>query len=141
MYCLAQPERCIGLLRVAGGRLNNDREWHAAYERGMQEGRESPPEFAYPPNLVANKQLNADYKRYGQRPSLFREVAMLDGPALFVYGAEDIRPSWSVEQVATLMPRAHFVLLPGADHYPDRTHPAQMRTHAGAFLRPLPHEF
>jgi proline iminopeptidase len=138
MYALTHPERCAGLLCVAGGRLNNDREWQAAYERGMREGRETPPAFAYAPNLAANKQLNTDYKRYIQRPTLFREVAALAVPALFLYGGEDIRPSWPVEQVAALMPRARFVLLPEADHYPYRTHPDEVRTHADAFLRSLP---
>jgi proline iminopeptidase len=54
IYALAHPKRCDRLLCVAGGRLNNDREWHTAYDRGMREGRETPPEFAYPPNPVAN---------------------------------------------------------------------------------------
>ncbi len=137
MYALAHPERCAGLLCVAGGRLNNDREWQAAYDRGMQEGREVLPEFAYPPNLVVNKQLNADYKRYVQRPTLFREVAALAVPALFLYGAADIRPSWATEQVAALMPHARFVLFPEADHYPYRTHPDEVHAHADAFLRSL----
>jgi proline iminopeptidase len=140
MYALAHPERCAGLICVAGGRLNNDREWHAAYDRGMREGRETPPAFAYPPNRVANAQLNADHKRYVQRPTLFREVAALDVPALFLHGGEDIRPSWATEQVAALMPRARFVLLPAADHYPYRTHPDEVRAHADAFLRSLPRE-
>ena len=137
MYALTHPERCSGLLCVAGGRLTNDREWQAAYERGMREGRETPPAFAYPQNMAANKQLNADYKRYVQRPTLFREVAALAAPALFLYGGEDIRPSWPVEQMAALMSRARFTLLPGADHYPYRTHPDEVRTHAASFLRSL----
>lgn len=137
IYALAHPAHCAGLLCVAGGRLSNDREWQAAYDRGMREGREAPPEFASPPNLAANKQLNADYKRYVQRPTLFREVAALDLPALFLYGTQDIRPSWPTEQVAALMPRVRFVLLPAADHYPYRTHPDEVRDHADAFLRSL----
>lgn len=138
MYALTHPERCAGLLCVAGGRVNNDREWHAAYDRGRQAGLETPPAFAYPPNPVANSQLNADYQRYVQRPTLFREIAALDVPALFLYGGADIRPSWAVEQVATLMPRARFVLLPQADHFLYPTHPHEVRAYADAFLRSLP---
>jgi len=134
IYALAHPARADRILCVAGGRLNNDREWHAAYDRGVAAKLETPPAFAYPPNLVANRQINADYKRYVQRPALLRDVARLDVPALFLYGARDIRPSWPVEQVAALMPRARFVLLPGADHFPYRTHPDEIRREARAFL-------
>jgi proline iminopeptidase len=100
----------------------------------MKEGRESAPEFAFPPNLVVNKQLNADYKRYVQRPTLFREIAALDVRALFLYGGNDIRPSWAVEQVAELMPRAKFVVIPDADHYLYLTHPDEVRGHFDLFL-------
>ncbi|MBA2518667.1 MAG: alpha/beta hydrolase [Chloroflexia bacterium] len=138
IYALAHPGRCAGLLAVAGGRLNNDREWHAAYDQGRREGREVAPEDDPPLNLAENQQLNADYKRYVQRPTLFRQVAALDLPALFLYGAEDIRPAWAVAQVAALMPRARFVLLPGADHYPYRTHPDEVHAHVDAYLSSLP---
>ena len=104
----------------------------------MKEGREKPLPACRPFNSTANQQLNADFKRYVQRPSLFRDVASLDVPALFLYGAEDIRPSWAVAQIAALLPRARFVLLPGADHYLYETHPREVRARAGAFLRAFP---
>jgi proline iminopeptidase len=137
IYALAHPDYCAGLLCIAGGRLNNDREWHATYDRGLAEGREKPLEHDVPPNKAANKQLNTDYKRYVQRPSLFREVAALDVPALFLYGAEDTRPSWALAQVAALLPRAKFVLLPEADHYLYLSHPVDVRAHGDAFLRSI----
>lgn len=138
IYALAHPNRCDGLICLAGGRLNNDREWHAAYARGRDAGLERPLPDDLLPSPVANKQLNADFTRYVQRPTLFREVAALDVPALFVYGADDIRPSWPVEQVAALMPRGRFVSVPGADHDPYRTQPAKVRALVDAFLRSLP---
>jgi proline iminopeptidase len=140
IFALTHPQRCAGLLCVAGGRLNNDREWHAAYDRRRAEGHEPPLENELPPNMAVNQQLNADFKRYVQRPTLFREVAALAVPALFLYGEEDIRPSWAVAQVAALLPRARFILLPGADHYLYLTHPDQVRAHAAAFLLSLTRE-
>lgn len=137
IYALSHPEHCAGLICVAGGRLNNDREWHAAYKRGREEGQEHAPDDEPPANIVVNQQLSAEFKRYVQRPTLWREVASLPVPALFLYGAMDIRPSWAVAQVATLMPEARFVLLPEADHYLYLSHPEDVRAHAGSFLREL----
>jgi proline iminopeptidase len=77
IYALSHPERCAGLLCVAGGRLTNDREWHAAYTRGREEGRELAPDDALPANTAVNQQLSAEFKRYVQRPTLWREVASL----------------------------------------------------------------
>jgi proline iminopeptidase len=88
--------------------------------------------------MAVNQQLNADFKRYVQRPTLFRDVASLDLPALFLYGAGDIRPTWAVAQIAALLPRAWFILLAGADHYLYETHRKEVRTQADAFLRSLP---
>jgi proline iminopeptidase len=137
IYALAHPERCAGLLCVAGGRLSNDREWHAAYQRGREEGREPTPAEVPLPNMTVNQHLNADFKHYVQRPTLWREVASLIVPALFLYGANDIRPSWAVEQVATLMPQARFVLQPEADHFLYLSHPDEMRHHTNTFLDTL----
>jgi proline iminopeptidase len=134
IYALTHPDRCAGLLCVAGGRLTNDREWYAAYARGVEEGREAPLKTDPPTNMMVNRQLSADFKRYIQRPTLLREVAALQAPAIFLYGTEDIRPSWAVEQVAMLLPNARFNLMPHADHYLYLTHPGHVRSQADAFL-------
>ncbi len=117
IYALTHPERCASLLCLAGGRLSNDREWYAAYARGVEEGREVPLQTDPPTNMAVNRHLSADFKRYLQRPTLFREVAALQVPALFLYGDADIRPSWAVAQIAALLPQAQFVLLSKADQF------------------------
>jgi proline iminopeptidase len=38
-------------------------------------------------------------------------------PALFVAAENDIRPSWPSEQLARLIPHAHFVMVENAAHY------------------------
>jgi proline iminopeptidase len=137
IYALAHADRCLGLICLAGGRLNNDRDWHAAYDRGMQEGLETQPEYAYPPNRIANRQLNDDYKSFIKRPALLRELAELEVPSLFLYGESDIRPSWAVEQIARLMPAAKFVMIPNADHYFYLSNPDVVRSQVDAFLKSL----
>ncbi len=116
IYALHYPEQVRGIICLAGGRLNNDREWHAAYTRGRDAGLEPDLDYDYAPNLDVNAQVNLAAKRYIQRPTLWREVAQLQAPALFIYGDQDIRPSWPVEQVANLLPNGRFVMLSGAQH-------------------------
>jgi proline iminopeptidase len=139
-YALHHPERTLGVVCIAGGRVHNDREWHQAYERGRDAGIETLPEFDYPPNLEVNRQLNAEWKRYIQRPTLFREIARLDRPTLFLYGDQDIRPGWPVEQVANLLPNAHFERIEGADHHPWVTHSDALARALHNFVSSLPAE-
>ncbi|HEY1014544.1 MAG TPA: alpha/beta hydrolase [Herpetosiphonaceae bacterium] len=133
IYALRYPERVERLICLAGGRMNNDREWHAAYSRNRDAGLEPPLDFRFPPNMEVNAQVNADQKRFIQRPRLWREIAELRVPALFVYGAADIRPSWPVEQVARLLPAASFVLL-DADHHLWLGRPDELRAALRDFL-------
>jgi proline iminopeptidase len=117
IYTLRYPERAIGFICISGGRFHNDRDWHRLYSERKEQGLEALPDFKYPPNLEVNRQGNLAWKEYIQRPSLWRELSELDRPGLMLYGEQDIRPSWPVEQVAALLPMARFSLIAGADHY------------------------
>ena len=74
-------------------------------------------------------------KQYIQRPSLLKDIAALDRPALFLYGEHDIRPNWPVEQVARLLPDAQFHLLTGANHYLWASHAAELEKMLQEFVR------
>ncbi len=117
----------MGFVCISGGRFHNDREWHQVYAERKDKGLEKLPEFAYPPNMEVNRQGNLSWKSYIQRPTLWRELSELNTPGMFLYGSEDIRPSWPVEQVAALLPNAKFQLIPGADHHLWVTHSAEMK--------------
>jgi proline iminopeptidase len=114
IYALEEPAHVAGLICLSGGRIQNDREWHAEYER--RKGEERLPHFAYPPNPEVNREINLSWKHYIQKPGLLKAISQLTVPALFVYGEKDIRPSWPVEQVVNLLPNARFELIKGAEH-------------------------
>jgi proline iminopeptidase len=113
---------------------SNDREWHKEYESGRKQQSEHLPEFDYPPNLEVNEQLNCCWKRYIQKPILLKALSKLEMPSLFVYGTQDIRPMWPVEQVARLMPNARFELIEGAEHILWLSHPNQLRLLLRSFV-------
>jgi proline iminopeptidase len=52
-----------------------------------------------------------------------------------VYGEHDIRPSWPVEQVAQLLPKASFQMIAGADHHMWVTHAGDLKALLRAFVR------
>jgi proline iminopeptidase len=133
-YALAYPGHVLGLICIAGGRIHNDREWHRIYSERRDQGMETLPPFDYPPNLEVNAQVNRSWKAYIQRPSLLKEIVHLDRPALFVYGDQDIRPIWPIEQVAQLLPNASFQMIRGADHHIWVTHAEAMRAPLRDFL-------
>lgn len=127
LYALEHSSRVAGLICIAGGRVHDDREWHAEYERRKTAEGEYLPEFLYPPNTEVNKQVNASWKRYIKQPDLLSRISRLQIPALFVYGERDIRPRWPTEQIAHLMPNARFELIRDAEHVIWATHEHELR--------------
>lgn len=115
LYARVHPERTLGLLCLAGGRVTDDRNWHNAYQRRHRE--EPAPLTSYPPNLAVNRAVCDDWKHVIHDPSLLHDLAGCQVPGLFLYGEHDIRPRWAVEQVAHLLPFAEFTELRGANHY------------------------
>ena len=136
-YALAYPEHVLGFICISGGRIHNDREWHRIYSERRDQGLETLPAFDYPPNMEVNAQVNRSWKAYIQRPSLLKEIAHLGRPALFLYGDQDIRPSWPMEQVAQLLPNASFHMIEGADHHLWVTHSEAMRAPLRDFVQQL----
>lgn len=132
MYALRYPDRVLGIACISGGRFHNDREWHRVYEERRH--LEALPEFAFPPNMDVNRQGNRSAREYMRRPALWKELSRLDAPALFVYGGADIRPSWCVEQVANVLPKARFVRIEGADHHPWTTHAEEVGRELRGFV-------
>ncbi|MEM6708429.1 MAG: alpha/beta fold hydrolase [Pseudomonadota bacterium] len=131
-YALHYRASVIGLIGLAGGRVHNDRSWKRHYEENKH--RETLPPAASEPNLAVNRSLNDDWKLFCQRPTLLRDLAALTIPTLFVYGEDDIRPSWPTEQISELMPAAEFRRIPGADHHLWQHKPGELKRAIADFL-------
>jgi len=134
IYALEHTPHAAGLICVSGGRMHNDREWHAEYARRREREGEREPHYDYPPNTEVNRQVNSSWKRYVQNPELLKSISRLTVPALFVYGDRDIRPSWPVEQVARLMPDARFELIEGAEHVAWFSHHEELKSLLRTFV-------
>jgi proline iminopeptidase len=134
IYALKYTPHVAGLICIAGGRIHNDREWHSEYERRKEQVGEYLPHFDYPPNYEVNTQLNRSWKGYTQNPTLLRTISRLRVPALFIYGDKDIRPSWPIEQVASLMPNARFEFIEGAGHVIWVSHPNELKSNLRNFV-------
>jgi proline iminopeptidase len=105
-YALGHPGRVRALVSLSGSGIQNDREWHEAYRAGRDAGRDQTPAFDYPVKIEVNRVGNASWRAFIKDPALLRRIAEQTVPMLAVYGSEDIRPSWSVEQIVRLMPKA-----------------------------------
>ena len=136
-YALAYPDRVRGVLYVCGHDPHNDRGWSAAYQRELEERGELTPTYRIPPNMEVNAAGNESVREYAHRPSLWREIADLDVPALIVTAERDIRPAWPAVQLAHLLPNAKLEEVAGAEHSLWMTHPAELEETLRAFLKEL----
>ena len=137
-YAVEHPDSTLGVIHLCGTGVQNDRDWKAAYEAGVEAGRNEPPfEIAW--NREVNQKANASWRRWIKGPDLLRRLADLEVPFLFLYGERDIRPSFAVQQVANLLPVAAYVEVAGADHWPWITHPHEIRHAVTRFLQTIDH--
>ncbi len=126
-YALHYPTQVIGLIGIAGGSLVNDRTWSEVYRRGLQEVGEDLGGTVFTAAEQVNPEGNRSWRAYIKRPTLFREVADLTIPAIFINAAADIRPNWPTRQLAELLPNGHYVEIPEATHHIWRTHAEELR--------------
>lgn len=133
-YALDHPAHTAAVVYLAGTGVQDDRQWHDAYEAGRAARRERDPDFAFPPNLDVNRAANASTREYIKQPSLLRRLADLEVPMLALSGSEDIRPVWPVLQLVNLLPYARLEMIEGAGHTMWLTHPDELRSRLRAFV-------
>ncbi len=126
-YALRHPERVIGVIGIAGGKVLNDRDWSATYSRRRDSIGEDLGGKVYQADPEVNTQGNAEWKEYCRRPGLFRELADLRTPCVFINASDDIRPNWPTRQLAELIPDGRYVEIEGAAHHLWLTHATELR--------------
>jgi proline iminopeptidase len=98
-------------------------------------------EFAdvpYAINFDCNTALNEEEKRIDEADLLGRCRA-LDVPVLAVHGSRDPRPSWALEAMLAVLPRAELVIMDGVGHLPWLEDPTPFGQIAREFVS-RPHE-
>lgn len=131
-YALRHPSRVLGLIGLAGGKVLNDRSWSEAYHENLATVGEDLGGKVFHADPLVNTLGNEAWKVFCRRPTLFRELADLATPCVFVNASEDIRPNWPTRQLAELIPGARYEEIDGAAHTIWLTHaePLRDRLHA-----------
>lgn len=126
-YAIERPRHTRAVLAISPTGVQDDRDWHRAYEAGRQGGKDQVAESAFDVNPETHATTLASWRQYIKQPELLRRLAALATPYLAVIGSDDVRPSWPVEQVAALVPRGEVAVIVGAGHCPWWTHPTELR--------------
>ncbi|WP_102125730.1 alpha/beta fold hydrolase [Deinococcus planocerae] len=122
-YALAHPGRVTRLVSWAGTGIQNDRDWHAAYEAS----KDTEPRFEVAWNPEVHRSLLDDWRRFVKTPDLLARLARLEVPVTFLHMGADIRPGWPAAQLAALLARGEFRELPDAPHNAWLTHAAELK--------------
>ncbi|HYI67340.1 MAG TPA: alpha/beta fold hydrolase [Candidatus Limnocylindrales bacterium] len=140
-YAMEHPDRTAGLLSICGTGVQDDRQWHAAYEAGRAEGRD--PDHLDGIGFDADRhQLDlAAWRAYIKQPGLLARIGRLTTPLWAIYGSEDVRPRWPMDQIVALVPQGRMEVIHGAGHWPWLTHPGEtvaiideFLSHASSFV-------
>jgi proline iminopeptidase len=117
-YGLAHGKSVSSIVSIAGTGVQNDRDWHAAYESRIDE----EPHGDYQYNPEVHRLLLAEWRSFIKAPDLLARIAALPMPITFLHGTNDIRPSWPGEQLAHLAPDGRYLELADAPHEAWFTH-------------------
>jgi proline iminopeptidase len=126
-YSIRYPERVVGVIGVAGGKMVDDRQWSEVYRARLEAVGEDTGGKQFHADPDVNPRGNASWREYCRRPTLFRELADLKIPCVFINGGEDIRPNWPTQQLAELVPNARYIEIPGAAHTIWLSHADELR--------------
>ena len=126
-YALHFPQRTRQVVCISGGRIHNDRQWHAVYSRRRDDVGELVPPAQSPYNNEVNTRLNQSWQDFCKRPDLLARIAALQVPVHYLLAGEDIRPNWPLLQVAALLPKGRVEIVHGAPHSMWLTHPTPFR--------------
>jgi proline iminopeptidase len=128
-YALRYPSRTIGVIGIAGGKMVDDRAWHATYHEQLKAVGEDTGKHHFHADPEVNPQGNASWRAYCQRPTLLRNLADLEVPCVFINAVNDIRPNWPTQQLAALIPKGRYTEIPGAAHTIWLTHATELQMH------------
>jgi len=126
-YALRHRSRTIGVIGIAGGKVVDDRSWSETYHQRLKAVGEDTGGKQFHADPEVNRQGNAGWRAYCHRPSLFRDLADLEVPCVFINATEDIRPNWPTQQLAALIPKARYAEVKGAAHMIWLTHAAELQ--------------
>lgn len=133
-YLLKYPHRVSGLIGVAGGRIVNDRDWHAAYHAGI-ENEDAASGFEFHADPEVNRIGNTTYKEFIRQPNLLAGIRDITCPVTYIGAGKDIRPTWPAKQLAALIRNGDYKEIPQATHYIWTTHARELSEMLNSTIR------
>lgn len=117
-YGLAHDRSVASIISFAGTGIQNDRDWHAAYESRLSE----EPHGRYQHSPEVQQRLLHDWRRFIKSADLLARIARLEVPITFLHATNDIRAGWPARQLSNLAPRGRYLELADAPHEAWLTH-------------------
>lgn len=116
-YAILQPHSLLGFVSISGTGIQNDRDWKRAYKEGLEGRGETCPDFVYAYNKEVHRSLISSWREYIKQPNILKDISKIEIPTLFIHGQRDIRPSWPILQIASLINGAQTIEIEEAEHY------------------------
>ncbi|WP_459502305.1 alpha/beta fold hydrolase [Bacillus sp. C1] len=116
-YAMLQPHSLLGFVSISGTGIQNDRDWKRAYQEGLEGRGETGPDSVYSYNKEVHRSLISSWREFIKGPHVLKDISKIEVPSLFIYGEKDIRPSWPILQIASIINGAQTIEIEEAEHY------------------------
>jgi proline iminopeptidase len=111
-YAIEHPDVVTAVIGIAGRGFQRDVVWSRDYEAGQA----TEPVVEIDWNADVYAALSESFTEWIHQPDLWRRVADCPVPMRLIAAGDDIRPSWPLQQLASLAPRGTFEVVPGVPH-------------------------
>jgi proline iminopeptidase len=111
-YAVEHPETVRAVIGVAGRGPQRDRTWSEAHEAGK--ASEPVVDLEWVPEVHSS--LSDSFTEWIHQPTLWRDLADCAVPMQFIAAGGDIRPSWPLRQLASLVQHGSYKTVPGVPH-------------------------
>ncbi|WP_410983152.1 alpha/beta fold hydrolase [Bacillus cereus] len=116
-YAMLQSNSLLGFVSISGTGIQNDRDWKRAYKEGLEGRGETCPDSVYSYSKDVHRSLISSWREYIKQPHILKDISKIEISPLFIYGQNDIRPSWPILQIASIIDGAQTIEIAEAEHY------------------------
>jgi proline iminopeptidase len=111
-YATEHPDTVRAVVGIAGRGPQRDRTWFESAEAGRS--AEPTVDVEWVPEV--NTSLSESFTDWVHQPDLWRGLATCTVPMRLIAAGADPRPAWPLAQLAELLPKGRFSIVPGAPH-------------------------
>ena len=136
-YAIKYSRNILAILHLCGIGVQFNYNWLIETSYNKYNIGEIELEYNYLIDYNTSKKASESYRKYIERPDLFKDILNLNIPTLLICAENDIRPIWPIQQLHSLIKNSKLIIIKNAQHNIWLTHYDEMKNYINNFVNLL----